>query len=766
MRASAGRQSIARAAAAARGWSPARVDLTAIGLAVSAALVIEWEERRVFLWLPVAAGAGVLLYLAADREPVLWLPMLLLAGSVAAAILVRAKPLPFCLAVGAAALVGGFISAELRSRRVATPLLDRIRIVKLQGTVEEVDLRPVGARFILRLDGFGDLDQRHRPARVRLTTRRSDPLAAGQAVALTARLLPPSRSAYPGGYDFARDAYFSGLGAVGSVLGQTTATAASAPPSLARRGAMAVDRFRNGLAARVSAAVGGGDTGAVAAAMVTGKRDLLSADGREIIREAGIFHIITIAGVQMTLVAGLLFGGTRRLLACSRTLALRYPIKLWAAAVAIGGALAYDILTGSRIGTQRALFMTVIVLGAVLVGRRALTMRNLAFAALTVILLEPETIAGASFDLSFAAVAALIALQEHHARRDPVDPDPYAVPSRPEPRSADGLLRRIERLGRSGVRLLLATAFASAATASFMAADFHELSPYVLVGNPLTLTIIEVFAVPGALLGTVLYPLGLDAWVWQWVGLGIRIVMGAAGLLAAAPASTVHLRSFAPWALPCLALALCSCVIWQTALWRATAIPWLALGLLGAASGPRYDLVVAPTGEAAALRGSDGRLAIVGKGNSFTAEQWLRADGDAREVGLTVGPTLVPANGRCDDSGCVAPGPGGQVLSVVADRSAFEEDCRRADIIVTSLLVPASCAAPLVVDRSTLEETGALGFVYRNGAWIRDTARGLGEDRPWSPAPPLRRQARARPGVTGDGDTGLPADDADLARAP
>ena len=763
MRASAGRQSIARAAAAARGWSPARVDLPSIGLAVSAALVTEWEERRVFLWLPVAAGAGVLLYLAADREPVLWLPVLLLAGSVAAAILVRAKPLPFCLAMGAAALVGGFVSAELRSLRVATPMLDRIRIVKLQGLVEEVDLRQVGARFILRLDGFGDLDQRHRPARVRLTTRRSDPLAAGQAVALTARLLPPSRAAYPGGYDFARDAYFSGLGAVGSVLGRTTVAALPAS-SLAQDGAMAVDRFRNALATRVSTAVGGGDTGAIAAAMVTGKRDLLSADGREIIRQAGIFHIITIAGVQMTLVAGLLFGGTRRLLACSRTLALRYPIKVWAAAVAIAGAVAYDILTGSRIGTQRALFMTMIVLGAVLVGRRALTMRNLAFAALAVILLEPETIAGASFDLSFAAVAALIALQEHHARRDPVDPDPYAVPARPEPQSSAGLLRRIERFGRHGARLLLATAFASAATASFMAADFHELSPYVLVGNPLTLTIIEVFAVPGALLGTVLYPLGLDAWVWQWVGLGIRIVMGAAGLLAAAPASTVHLRSFAPWALPCLALAVCSCVIWRTALLRVTAVPWLALGLLGAASGPRYDLVVAPTGEAAALRGSDGRLAVVGKGNAFTAEQWLRADGDPREVGLKVGPALVSANGRCDESGCVAPGLGGQVLSLVTDRSAFEEDCRRADIVVTALLAPASCAAPLVVDRSTLEETGALGFVYRNGGWIRDTARAVGEDRPWSPPPPLR--PRSRPGSARDGDSGTASDDAEVARAP
>ena len=112
--------------------------------------------------------------------------------------------------------------------------------------------------------------------------------------------------------------------------------------------------------------------------MVTGKRDFLSNDAKDLIREAGIFHIITISGVQMTLVAGIFFVVARRLLALSPTLALSYPIKKWAAAVAMVGSLLYDIATGSRVGTERALIMTLIVLGAVIIDRRALTMRNLA----------------------------------------------------------------------------------------------------------------------------------------------------------------------------------------------------------------------------------------------------------------------------------------------------------------------------------------------------------------------------------------------------
>ena len=73
-----------------------------------------------------------------------------------------------------------------------------------------------------------------------------------------------------------------------------------------------------------------------------------------------------------------------------------------------------------------------------------------------------------------------------------------------------------------------------------MAYHFHDLSPYVLIGNPLTLTVIEVFAVPGALLGAALYPLGLDGPVWIYVGAGIKFILWVARFIAEAPGSTVH----------------------------------------------------------------------------------------------------------------------------------------------------------------------------------------------------------------------------------
>ena len=318
-------------------------------LAFLDALETEAEQRRAFLWLPVALGAGVVLYFAADREPNLWLCAALTAGLAGISVLARSHRRAFFVLVGAAAVFGGMTSAGWRTARLAAPVLDRMRIVTVEGYIEEMDFRREGARFVLRVSATDGLDDAKTPYRIRLTTRRTPDFDAGAYVQMKARLLPPSRAAQPGGYDFARDAWYARIGAVGSVLGPIESADAPEPPDMWLRAGMAVDRARNALARRVDTIVGG-DAGAIAAAMVTGKRDLLSEDAKDLIREAGIFHVITISGVQMTLVAGIFFVGLRRLLALSRTLALNYPIKKCAAAAAIVAAIGYDVMAGSRIG--------------------------------------------------------------------------------------------------------------------------------------------------------------------------------------------------------------------------------------------------------------------------------------------------------------------------------------------------------------------------------------------------------------------------------
>jgi competence protein ComEC len=705
-----------------------------LGQSFRTALEIEIAERRIFLWLPVAAGSGAVSYLLAEREP-----SMLFAGFAAAvfgtlAVLLRGRRLGFVIAVGLCAVFVGLLSASFRTARVAAPVLDRIKVITLEGYIEEMDFRRAGARFLLRPERAEGLGAAELPYRVRLTLRRTPPFEAGTYVKLKARLLPPARASLPGGYDFARDAWFARIGAVGNVLGRIDVLAAPHPPDPVLALMMAVDRGRNALAARVDRIVGG-EAGAIAAAMVTGKRDLLSDAAREIIRQAGIFHIITISGVQMTLVAGIFFVGLRRLLALSSTLALRYPIKKWAAAAAIVGAVAYDILTGSRVGTERALFMTMIMLLAVVMERQAFSMRNLGFAALLVILLEPEALLGASFQLSFAAVAALVAVYEARIAAAGRKGVSGAQEFGRKPIHRMSRRERLwhiaqEKLGHHPAALLFATFCATSATASFMAYDFHELSPYVLIGNPLTLTIIELFAVPGALLGTFLYPLGLDAFVWHYVGAGINFILWAARGIGSMPGSSIHLGAFAPWSLVFLALAVLSAVIWRTLILRASAIPLALIGLYGAAHGPSFDLAIAATGEAIALRGGDGRLVVLGhRPSAFAAEQWLRADADPREAREAI------ETDACDKIGCVGILKDGRSVALVFDKAAFAEDCLRADVLVTPLRAPPGCAAALVVDRDKLAETGSLALTTQGDGFAITTARAPGEDRPWSRAP-------------------------------
>jgi competence protein ComEC len=742
------------ALAAAAGWTRAAAWAPDWRGAFSSALAREVEQRRFFLWIPAAAMGGVALNLSADREPVMWLPALMTALFAALAWVSRVRPVALGLSLAIAALFSGFLSMSLRTARVAAPVLDRIRIVSLEGFVEEVDLRTAGARMVIGVVNADGMPREKVPRRVRVTTRNTPDVAAGDYVELKARLLPPSRAALPGGYDFARDAFFAGVGAVGSTLGPIQRLPPPVDASWSQRFDAAVDQARNRLALRVNAIIGG-DEGAIAAAMVTGKRDFLSNDAKDLIREAGIFHIITISGVQMTLVAGIIFVVARRLLALSPMLALQYPIKKWAAAVAMAGSFLYDIATGSRVGTERALIMTLIVLSAVIMNRRALTMRNLAFAVLAVVAIEPEAILGVSFQLSFAAVAALVAVMESRLAGLDVDPDPFVPKRGAAPKAGFFGAHIIEK----PLTLLVATAFATSATASFMAYHFHDLSPYVLIGNPLTLTVIEVFAVPGALLGAALYPLGLDGPVWIYVGAGIKFILWVARFIAEAPASTVHLRAFAPYALPFLALAVMSATIWRTWTFRLSAVPLALIGIVGATQGPRYDVIVAPSGDLAAVRDADGALEVVGKRfNAFAAEQWLTADGDGRD----------PAQARafdapCDRLGCVAALPEGESLSIVLDRLAFEEDCARAEVVVSALNAPSGCKAKFLFDEQALSRLGAVGLTWADNGFTLASDRSALKNRPWSPAPePARDDRIVRPGHSGSHG----ADPADAADQP
>lgn len=692
----------------------------ALGRRVAAAIRREAEERRLFPWLAVAYGLGILAAFAADGPLSRWPP--LVAGAMAAtgAAAARGRPVLFCALVALTAVALGFACAVVRVEGVAAPILARMTIAKFEGVVENVEERASGGRIVLRVTALDKVEPASRPTRIRVGARSLDGIRPGDAVAGTARLLPPPEAARPGGYDFARDVYFRGIGAVGSVSGRLRRIDPG-HLDLGLRATAAIDMARNVLTRRIADSIGG-QAGAVAAALITGKRALIDEPTNDALRAAGIYHIVSISGLHMVLAAGAFFWITRALLALSPGLALSWPIKKIAALAGMAGAIAYNVFSGSDVATERSLFMILVMQGAILVDRPALSLRNLAISALLVLTREPETLLGPSLQMSYAAVAGLIAMAEWQRRR------------RRAGEPGDPIRRAAIWVGAALFGTVATTLVASIATGPFSTFHFQNLQPYGIIGNAATLPLVSFVVMPCAVAGVAAFPFGLDRPIWIVMGWGVAAVLRLAEWVAALDGSVMVVRAFGTGALALLAVAIVIATLPVSSLRLAALVPGV-LGLWLAGTAPRPEVYVARDGSGAAIRGRDGRLVGVGRAAAFTLEQWLKADGDPRRA---TDPSLRAA-ARCDPIGCTVEMPDGRVASFLDDRRGFAEDCARAAIVISRFAAPPGCVA-VVVDRPFLARHGATTLrAERSGTssvYAIDTVRRPGDTRPWLAAPP------------------------------
>ena len=426
----------------------------------------------------------------------------------------------------------------------------------------------------------------------------------------------------------------------------------------------------------------------------------------------------------MVLAAGVFLFIARALLALSQHAALFWPVKKIAAVVAMAGATAYCVFSGADVATERSLIMILVMLGAILFDRTVLSMRNLAISALIVLAREPESLLGPSFQMSYGAVAALIMLAGIVRRR-----------ARADGGADEGVAARaLMWLRKEALGVVLATFVASLATAPFAAYHFQTANPFGLLGNALTLPLISIVVMPAAVIGVLALPFGLDRPVWEIMGFAVDRVLKVSGWVADFDGSTLVVPAFGPGTLALFIAALIVATVLVSPLrWLAVVPGVAALALAGTPE--RQDVFVDRTGAGAVVRGKEGRLVVVGRPSSFVVEQWLKADGDARAAdddGIRTG-------ARCDRLGCTVVTADGRVVAFVLDRAAFPEDCSRAAIVLSRLYAPATCTAPVVIDRRVLDAHGATAIRLANGAAAITTARRPREEKPWlkrATAPP------------------------------
>lgn len=685
------------------------------------------QSGTFFLWSPVCLMAGIWGYFALAREPPAWA----LAGLVLLLALlfwlVRIRGGRIATIVLLALL--GFCLGKLRTEWVASPVLRApTGEVMLTGVVEDFEMRgPKRAAVVLRIRMLEGKGVSRIPRAARLTLSGATRLRPGQVIRGKAQLFPLPSPVIPGGYDHGRTLWFQGIGATGRLYGDITVEGSD--PAWGLRFRAAVQDLRDAIGERVRAVIPPERSG-VAEALITGERGTIPREVNDSLQTSGLAHILSISGLHMTLVAGMCFWLVRAVLALSPALATCWPIKKWAAVAGLVMGFAYMILADASVATQRSYIMLAVMFIAILFDRPALSLRNLAIAALIIMIAFPEATLSASFQMSFLAVMGILAFHDVWSKWLREEEPTYGPAG---------------RLWRWSYQGLLAVAFTSLAAGglSSVAAAYHfgRLAPYGLIANLLAFLVMS-FVMMMALISVLAMPLGLEAWPLRAMDWGLVWVQGVSDWVASLPEAQGMVPALPLTSAILLGLAAIVLCLSRGPM-RAVAVflSVISFIIMGLRESP--EIHVEATAKTMAARGSDGDMVPVhAKRGRFAVTQWLRQEGDeaapaeaARRPGWT-----------CVQDVCRTTVAGRRVIYVGKEAPAMALPCAEADILVTGFPLRGRCrSVKLRIDRFSVWRKGAHAL-YIDGDAIRiETARELQGERPWVIAPEPRRKDTSRP---------------------
>jgi len=678
------------------------------------------ERQQQALWLPVAMGAGILLYFSLRSEPnarLIWLA----PGLIIAALLV-ARRWPFCGWLCALVAAGsfGFAVTLWHAQRAPPPLSPPPRALVIQGIVQNVQALPQGLRVTLAEARLGpEAPRLARSLRIRL--RNDDPArpAPGDLLSVRALIRAPAAPAYPGAWDFQRAAFFSGQGGVGFAIGAAEVTpGAGEAPLLAG--------LRTALETRVMAALPG-SAGAISAALLTGSQSAIPTADLNAMRDSGLAHLLSVSGLHIAIVMSVSFWVTRLLLALYRPVALRVPGKLMAGCGALLAGGFYMLLTGAQVPMQRSFAMACLVTLAILAGRKAISLRGLAWAATVVMIVDPASLLGPSFQMSFAAVLALIAGWE-------------AV----QPRLAGlrGHRGWAWRIGFAVLGLMMTSVLAGAATAPFGLAHFGRLQWYGVAANAIAVPLTSFIVMPAGMLAALLMPLGLEAPALLVMGLGVEGVLWVARIVAAWPGATQAAMPIPAWGLMVFAFGLCWLCLWRS-WWRALGVLPMILGLSSAAFVQPPHILISGDARLIAISAADTLFLQRQSGaSSLTRDAWLRLYGQTVAQALPAEGSTAGGKLRCSAEGCVVDeGPG----AFLVRRGNIVAQCGAVAVIISAEPIRQRCRQSLLIDRFSVWRDGP------HAVWLSPTGVQVISDRawrgirPWVPPPPLPRAATEPP---------------------
>lgn len=748
--------------------------LRRLGHAASQACALEMERGAGFLLVPVFLSVGVVVYFSMSHEP-RWSLLAGLTGALALlAWIVRRRHKAYLCCLAFLLCLSGAGLSKFQTWRLDTRVMGSDIAVRLTGRVVEIeDMASGRKRLTIDVVSTERPKLRYRPERVRISARNlpSD-ISAGSDVAGLVRLLPPSGPIRPESYDTSFSNYFGGIGASGFFLSGPKLSVPTAAP-LASRLSAAIERGRQAVAGRIRHSIGGPE-GEIAAALIVGVRAGIPEEINEAMRKTGIYHIISISGLHMALVAGTVMGLMRGLFAAFPDFSSRHPVKKYAALTALFAILAYLLISGMVVAAVRSFIMLAVMLVAVLFDRSALTMRNLAISAIIVILVTPHEVVGPSFQMSFAATAALVgayaAWADYKARR------PVArISAKP------GFVRSLMRALITMMAGLAATSVvAGLATTLYAAWHFQRIAPLSLLANLAVMPVVSIIVMPFAVFASLAMPFGLDAALLQIMGKGLTAVIFLSERIAdMSPVDAIGLIPPVAVLLATIALVIAT----MTTTWlRLAALPFAMGSLVTLGSVRTPDILISEDARLIAVAMENGEVAVNRpRPNAFTIDNWGRAmDAETllppkrvrqQDEGAFLQGLIAPVKGEteaagfvCSEKICAARSPSGLLVVQARDAGTAGKACAHATLIViedATARNPCRKSRAIVVTRRELARKGSAEvYLEKTGASpvaaaVGKAEPGIGElqirfaiegdYRPWHTQRRYSREARGLP---------------------
>ncbi|WP_100261244.1 ComEC/Rec2 family competence protein [Qipengyuania seohaensis] len=603
-----------------------------------------------------------------------------------------------------------------KSELVGAPAIEHPKMVTLDARILEREEQPAQERVRLTLasrDAEAGV-----PIKVRVNVPIEKDMAGleeGARIRLRARLMPPSAPILPGAYDFARAAWFQGLAGTGSVAGEIELV-----EQAGNRNSL-IARAQRQLSAHVRARLDGAP-GTIAAAFASGDRGGISTADEDAMRDAGLTHLLSISGLHVSAVIAAAYFLAIKLFALWPYFTLRVRLPLVAAAVGAGAGIAYTLLTGAEVPTVRSCIGAMLVLGALALGREPLSMRMVAVAAAAVLFAWPEALVGPSFQMSFSAVIAIIALHNSAPVRA------FLAPR--EESGARWLARRTLMLFVTGLVIEIALT-------PVVLFHFHRSGLYGAFANVLAIPLVTFVSMPLIALALIFDLVGAGAPFWWLVGVSLDLLIGLAHFTASQPGAV---KLVPHMGLGIIALFVAG-GLWL-ALWRGNARLWgllpAGVGAISLAVSPVPDLLVTRDGGNLGLVDEQGRLFVLrGAPGTYARTNIVELAGSEIE------PERIQSyqGARCSSDFCTIRLTGNDrdwIVLVALNKQRIDERqlaaaCELSDIVVADRWLPRSCMPRwLKVDRRYLERNGGIAL-YLGEERVRTVAASQGEHGWWNP---------------------------------